>query len=74
MTKTTLIKNNIEVRLAYRFRNLAHYYQVRNMARMVQEKLKNSTSSSEDCKQSTHFQAARTRVLKPTHTVTHLLQ
>jgi hypothetical protein len=33
-----------------------------------------STFSSEDCYQNTGFQAARMRVLKPTPTVTHLLQ
>jgi hypothetical protein len=33
-----------------------------------------STSSSEGCQQTTDFQAARRRVLKPTPTVTHLLQ
>ena len=35
---------------------------------------KSSTSSSEDCKQNTGFQAARTTVLKPTPTVAPLLQ
>ena len=33
-----------------------------------------STSSSEVCKEKTGFQVARVRVLKPTPTVTHLLQ
>ena len=33
-----------------------------------------STSSSEGCQQDTGFQEARLRVLKPTPTVTHLLQ
>ena len=33
-----------------------------------------STSSSEGCQQKTDFQAAEMKVLKPTPTVTHLLQ
>ena len=45
-----------------------------HQAGMVQEELESSTSLSEGCQQNADFQAARMRVLKPTPTVTHLLQ
>ena len=74
MTKATLIKDNIYLELAYRFRYLVHYHQSEawqhpgTVALEKELKVLYLVLKGEE-----RIQEARRRVLKPTPTVTHFL-
>jgi hypothetical protein len=77
MIKATLIKDNIDLGLAYRLRSSVIIIKVgawQHPGRCEAKGDESSTSSSKDRKGKNGFQTARRRILKPMPTVTHLFQ